>query len=74
MTPEGPSNLVKALLEIGVAETKPVLDGLKDRDDFLVSVKEVLEENNMDLDSVTIESKSGVTSYYDPKSILGQLI
>ena len=71
MTPEGPSNLVKALLEIGVAETKPVLDGLKDRDDFLVSVKEVLEENNMDLDSVTIESKSGVTSYYDPKSILG---
>ena len=72
MTPEGPSNLVKALLEIGVADTRSTLEGIKDRDDFLVNVKEVLEENGMDLDSVEIPEKDNSSaSYYDPKSILG---
>ena len=72
MTPEGPSNLVKALLEIGVADTRSTLEGIKDRDDFLVNVKEVLEENGMDLDSVVIPEKDNSSaSYYDPKSILG---
>lgn len=70
MTPEGPSNLVKALLEIGVADTKTTLDGLKDRDDFLISVKEVLDENNMDINSITVTRENSSASFYDPKSIL----
>lgn len=72
LTPEGPDNLIQALLEIGCGDTRKTLNGIKDRDDFLVSVKEVLTENNMDLDSVdiSIDQLDGSESYYDPKSII----
>lgn len=73
VTDEGPANLINALLKHGYGDTKKTLDGIKDRDDFLVTVKEVLEENNFDLDSVEVShvSLNGSESYYDPKSIIG---
>lgn len=73
VTDEGPANLINALLKHGYGDTRKTLDGIKDRDDFLVTVKEVLEENNLNLDSVEVlhASPNGSESYYDPKSIIG---
>ena len=73
MTPEGPENLVQALIENGYCDTRKTLRGLKDRDDFVVAIKEIITENNIDLDSVdiSIDQLDGGASYYDPKSILG---
>ena len=71
MTEEGPSNLVETLLSHGYGDTRKTLDSLKDREDFLVSVKEIITENDMDLDSVKIENIDSLDGeYYDPKSIL----
>jgi hypothetical protein len=72
ITEEGPENLIEALLKHGYGDTRKTLNGIKDRDDFLVAVKEVLTENNMDLSSVdiSIDQLDSSASYYDPKSII----
>ena len=72
MTPEGPGNLIKALLENGFGDTRETISSLKGRDDFAVALKEVIVENNIDLDSidVSIEQLDSGASFYDPKSIL----
>lgn len=70
---EGPDNLIEALLKNGYGDTRKTLNGIKDRDDFLVAVKEIVVANNMDLDSVDISSIDQLDSsadYYDPKSII----
>jgi hypothetical protein len=70
---EGPDNLIEALLKNGYGDTRKTLNGIKDRDDFLVAVKEIIVANNMDLDSVDISSIDQLDSsadYYDPKSII----
>lgn len=73
MTPEGPENLIQALLQNGFGDTRKTLNGIKDREDFLPAVKEVLIENNIDLDGVdiSIDQLDANVSFYDPKSILG---
>lgn len=72
MTAEGPENLIQALLENGYGDTRKTLNGIKDRDDFAVAVKEVIMENNINLDSIDISiDQLESASYYDPKSILG---
>lgn len=73
MTPEGPENLIQALLKHGYGDTRKTLNGIKNREDFLVCVKEVITENGMDLDSVdiSIDQLDRNASFYDPKSILG---
>lgn len=71
MTEQGPSNLIGALLTNGYGDTRQTLDSIKDRDDFLVSVKEVLHDNNMDINSVNIRKHESTSAeFYDPKSIL----
>ena len=73
MTDEGPANLVKALLENGYGDTMTTLEGIKDRSDFLQCVKQLLTDNNMDIDSVDISNLNDADSsmsFYDPKSIL----
>jgi hypothetical protein len=72
ITEEGPENLIEALLKHGYGDTRKTLNGIKDRDDFLVAVKEVLTENNMDLSSVdiSIDQLDSSATYYDPKSII----
>ena len=72
MTPEGPENLVQALLQNGYCDTRKTLNGIKNRDDFAVAVKEIILENNIDLDSINVSiDQLESASYYDPKSILG---
>lgn len=72
MTPEGPGNLINALLENGFGDTRETISSLKNREDFAVALKEVIVENNIDLDSinVSIDQLDGGASFYDPKSIL----
>lgn len=70
MTPEGPDNLIEALLKNGYGDTRKTLNGIKDREDFLVSVKEIITENNMDLDSVELQTIDSIEDLYDPKAIL----
>ena len=73
VTEEGPDNLINALLRHGYGDTRKTLDGIKDREDFLVTVKEVLDENHMDINSVKVHknNSNGSESFYDPKSIIG---
>lgn len=71
MTDEGPSNLIEALLSHGYGDTRKTLNGIKDREDFAVAVKEVIKENDIDLDSVEIPDIDSLDGdYYDPKSVL----
>ena len=70
MTPEGPDNLIEALLKHGYGDTRKTLNGIKDREDFAIAVKEAIIENGIDLDSVEIPDIESVGSFYDPKSIL----
>ena len=73
VTEEGPDNLINALLRHGYGNTRKTLDGIKDRDDFLVTVKAVLDENHMDINSVEVQRTvlNGSETFYDPKSIIG---
>lgn len=71
MTEEGPDNLVKALLKNGYGDTLMTMEAMKDREDFLPCLKEVITSNNIDLDSVEVASIDSVDAeYFDPKSIL----
>lgn len=73
MTEQGPDNLIQSLLSHGYGDTRKTLDGIKDRDDFLENVKEILEEKQSSLGSLIIEvspSKPEEELFYDPKSIL----
>lgn len=71
ITEEGPGNLVHALLTNGFCDTMRTLDSIKDRDDFLPCVKEILEQNHYDLNSVKRNSLDELDyNFYDPKDIL----
>lgn len=72
MTPEGPENLVQALLENGYCDTRKTLNGLKNREDFEIAIKEVITENNIDLDkiNISIDQLESAATFYDPKAIL----
>ena len=71
MTDDGPANLIEALLKNGYGDTRKTLNGIKDREDFAVRVKEVLKEKNINLEDVEIPTIDSIEeSYYDPRSIL----
>ena len=72
MSPEGPENLIQALLENGYCDTRKTLRGLKDREDFPVALKEIITECGIDLDSIniSIDQLEGPATFYDPKAIL----
>ena len=71
MTDDGPANLIEALLKNGYGDTRKTLNGIKDREDFVVRVKEVLKEKNINLEDVEIPTIDSIEeSYYDPRSIL----
>ena len=71
-TPEGPDNLIEALMKHGYGDTRKTLNGMKEREDFPIAVKEIITENNIDLDSIELESIDSVGTFYDPKAILGE--
>lgn len=71
MTEEGPDNLIEVLLKHGYGDTRKTLNGLQDREDFAIAVKEILTSKNINLDNIespSIDSLSG--EFYDPKSII----
>lgn len=71
MTEEGPDNLISALMKHGFGDTRKTLEAIKDRPDFLPNVKEIIQREGYDLDSVTIASEDNdLQEFYDPKVIL----
>lgn len=71
MTEEGPDNLISALMRHGFGDTRKTLEAIKDRPDFLPNVKEIIQREGYDLDSVTIASEDNdLQEFYDPKVIL----
>lgn len=71
MTPEGPDNLIEALLKHGCGDTRKTLNGLKDREDFLPNVKQIIMEKGVNLDDIEVPSLDSIdVSFYDPKSII----
>lgn len=71
MTEEGPDNLVEALLKNGYGDTRKTLNGLKDREDFLPNVKQIIIEKGVNLDDVEVPTLDSVdVSFYDPKTII----
>lgn len=71
ITDDGPANLIEVLLKHGYGDTRKTLNGLKDREDFALAIKEIVTENKIDLDSITIPSIDSLDAdYYDPKSII----
>ena len=71
MTPEGPDNLIEALLKVGCGDTRKTLNGLKDREDFLPNVKQIIIEKGVNLDNIEVPSHDSLNeSFYDPKTII----
>lgn len=69
MTEDGPSNLINALLKHGYGNTEDIIESLKDRDDFLPSVKKTIDVMGVNLDDVIIENESIEALYFDPKNM-----
>lgn len=72
MTEDGPGNLIEALLKNGYGDTRKTLNGIKDREDFTIAVKEIVQNEGIDLDSVEIPDIDSIGNFYDPKAILGE--
>lgn len=71
MTEEGPNNLIEALLKHGYGDTRKTLNGIKDREDFPMAIKELIVENGIDLESIELPSIDSLSeTFYDPKSII----
>ena len=71
MTEEGPGNLIEVLLKHGYGDTRKTLNGIKDREDFLPAVKEIIIEKGVDYDSIEVNDLTSIGGdFYDPKSII----
>lgn len=72
MTEEGPSNLVNALLHHGYCSTEKVIDGIKNREDFLPIVMKTISERDPNLlkDPISFQDNGSDGEFYDPKDIL----
>ncbi|MGL5330977.1 MAG: hypothetical protein ACRDD7_17070 [Peptostreptococcaceae bacterium] len=70
LTDEGPNELAKVLVENNFGYTDDIINGIKNRKDFMTSLVkcvngEDLSDLNVDLDKVEPEEE-----YYDPSSLL----
>lgn len=72
ITENGPNGLVKALLKNNYGDTRDVLDSIKERDDFLYNVKNVLDEmgENSDLIVIKPSGEDSETTFFDPKELM----
>ena len=70
MTPEGPDNLIEALLSNGYGDTRKTLRGISDREEFPIAVKEILTEKGIDINNVEVPDIDSLGTFYDPKEIL----
>lgn len=75
LTDVGPHELVKVMVENGYGKTIHVLNGIKDRDDFMPSLNKVLSESQMDeLSDVNPDLEFGEEEeepeYFDPRKLV----
>ena len=64
ITDEGPHELTRALVEEGYGHTEDVINGIKDRDDFMSSLVKCLNED--DLTQAGVEHTYPAEEYFDP--------
>lgn len=74
LTEEGPHELVKVMIETGYGKTEEILNGIKDRKDFMNCLSKVL--NHAQMDEIT-EENSDISfdiveeeTYYDPRELV----
>ncbi len=70
MTEEGPANLIQALLKNGYGDTRKTLEGIKDRDDFIPTLSEMIKKDEIPEFEIPEGEEEGTSSFYDPKEIL----
>lgn len=69
LTEEGPHELAKVLVENGYGHTDDIIDSIKNRDDFMTSLVQCLNKEDVDnLDIELPEVDDG--DYYDPSVII----
>lgn len=69
LTEEGPHELAKVLVENGYGHTDDIIDSIKNRDDFITSLVQCLNKEEIDqLDIELPEVDDG--DYYDPSVII----
>ena len=69
LTEEGPHELARVLVDNGYGHTDDIIDSIKDRDDFMTSLVECLNKEEIDkLDIELPEVDNG--DYYDPSVII----
>lgn len=69
LTEEGPHELARVLVENGYGHTDDIIDSIKNRDDFMTSLVQCLNKEELDeLDIELPEIDDG--DYYDPSVII----
>lgn len=69
LTEEGPHELAKVLVENGYGHTDDIIDSIKNREDFMTSLVQCLNKEDVDkLDIELPEIDDG--DYYDPSVII----
>lgn len=71
-----PNELIKVLVETGYGDTLQILNGIKDRDDFMSNLSKVLNkedmytisDNNSDIEFNTTEEEEEI--FYDPRELV----
>lgn len=56
-TEEGPNNLIKVMIMNGYGKTQDVLEGIKDRDDFRISLNKILGKDDEFYDNSIIDEE-----------------
>ena len=68
LTEEGPHELTRALVEEGYGHTEDVLNGIKDREDFMVSLVKVVNADDLAANGIDV-SNIPDDEYFDPTTI-----
>jgi hypothetical protein len=67
LTEQGPHNLVKTLIDNGFGNTREILEGIKNREDFRPLITKVLKGEDL---GVPLPEVPDDEEYYDPKEFL----
>jgi hypothetical protein len=73
ITENGPNNLTSALLKHGFGDTKEVIQSIKDRDNFDISMRRALSDEDLErIKNTQIPESMLEPDYYDPKSMFSE--
>lgn len=70
LTEEGPNELTKVLIESGFGHTEEIIEGIKDREDFLPALCKAYENAKDIIGSENFENIKDEDVYYDPSKLL----